>query len=131
MNLSQGRDRRYGKPCDGVRESAGWPVHRAAAEQVQVQVINGLPRLRPLVHDQAVAVAIDLALVGDPVRHLEEVKEHRGVLRLQVVNGRDVLLRNDEDMRRSDGADIFEGDDLVVAKYFFRGDLSREDLAEQ
>ena len=94
-------------------------------------VIDRLSRLRPLVQDQAVAIAIDFAFVGDPVRHLEEMGEHRGMTGLQVVYGRDVLFRNDQYMRWSNRADILEGDDLLVAIDLLRRDFPCEDLAEQ
>jgi hypothetical protein len=113
-------------------EGLAWrPVHRPATEQVKVQVINSLSGLWPLVHDEPVAIAIDLPLVGDPVRHLEKMNEHRCVSRLQVVDGRDVLFWNDEHMRRGNRTDVFEGDHLVVTEDLLRRDLSRKDLAEQ
>src|SRR5437773_7815660 len=56
---------------------AGRPTHGASAEQVHVQVIDRLASLRPLVEDQAVAVAIDLAFVRDAVGDLDHAGEHR------------------------------------------------------
>src|SRR5438874_9588262 len=110
---------------------AGRPTHSASAEQVQVQVVNRLSRLRTLVEDHAVAVAIDLAFVRDAIGDLDHAGEHRGVRRREVVNAGNVLLRNHEHMRRGDWTDIVKGDDLFVAEDFLRRNLPRENLAEE
>ncbi len=98
---------------------------------MEVQVIDGLSRLRTLVHDDPVAVAIDLPLVGNQVRHLKKMREHRCVSELQVVNGRDVFLWNDKHMRRRNRTNVFECDDFVVTEDLLRRDLFGKDLAEQ
>src|SRR5437763_6672611 len=110
---------------------AGRPTHGPSAEEVQVQVVDRLSRLRPLVEDHVVAVAIDLAFVRDAVGDLDHADEHRGVRRREVVDAGNVLLRNHQYMRRGDRTDIVKGDDLVVAEDFLRRDLPREDLAEE
>src|SRR6266550_8840468 len=110
---------------------AGRPTHGPSAEQVQVQVIDGLSRLRPLVEDQAVAVAIDLAFIRDAVGDLEHAGEHGGVRRREVVDARNVFLRNHQHMRGGDRTDIVKGDDLFVPEDFLRRNLPREDLAEE
>src|SRR5256885_17269237 len=94
-------------------------------------MVDRLSRLRPLVEDQAVAVAIDLAFVRDAVGDLDHAGEHRGLRRREVVDARNVLLRNDQHMRRRDRTDIVKGDDLFVAEDFLSWNLAREDLAEE
>src|SRR6266849_9647896 len=110
---------------------AGRPAHGSAAEQVQVEVIARLPRLRPLVENQAVAIAIDLALVGDPVCDLDHPGEHRRLRRREVVDGWNMLLRNHQDMGWGDRTDVVKGDGLFITEDFFRRNLLREDLAEE
>jgi hypothetical protein len=48
------------------------PVHGAPAEQVKMQMVDGLAGLRSLVEHQAITIAIDLALV----RHLVGDLQH-------------------------------------------------------
>src|SRR5256712_2509205 len=92
---------------------------------------DGWSSLRTIVDDEAVAVAIDLAFVGNAVGDLDYAGEHRGVRRREVVDARNVLLRNHQHMGRGDRTDVVKGDDLFVAEDFFRRNLSREDLAEE
>ena len=56
--------------------SAGRPGHHAATQQVQVEVIDGLSGLGTLVDDQAVTIAIDLALIGNPIGDLKHPDQH-------------------------------------------------------
>src|SRR5947207_14468148 len=109
---------------------AGRPTHGPSAEEVQVQVVDRLSRLRPLVEDQAVAVAIDLAFVRDAVGDLDHAGEHRRMRGCEVVDAGNVLLRNHQHVRGGDRADIVKGDDLFVAEDLLCGNLPREDLAE-
>src|SRR6202043_2468204 len=107
------------------------PAHGAPAKQVQVEVIDRLSRLRSLVENQAVAVAIDLALVGDAVGDLDHPGEHRRLRGREVVDGWNMFLRNHQDMGRGDRSDVVKGDDLLIAEDFFGRNLPREDLAEE
>src|SRR5256885_6407603 len=72
----------------GGFDLAGRPTHGPSAEEMQVQVVDRLSRLRPLVEDHAVAVAIDLAFVRDAVGDLDHAGEHRGVRRREVMDAR-------------------------------------------
>src|SRR5690348_6803562 len=87
----------------------------AAAEQMKMNVENRLARVGAAIDDDAVAI------FGDPVLLRETVCDHMdradklAILFVQVREHRDVLDRHDEDMHRSLGPDVPEGDDAVVA----------------
>src|SRR5436305_8503391 len=110
---------------------AGGPGHGAAAEEMQVNVIHALAGLRSLVKDESVTVAIHLPFVGDAVGHLHHPGQHRTLVPGEIVDGGNVLLGDDEHVGRRHRPDVLEGDDIVVAEDFLRGNLPGEDLAEQ
>src|SRR5699024_1512989 len=65
------------------------------------------------------------ALLGGYLGYdLENVRHCGGVLRCYLRGGvRDVLFRDDEDMRGGLGVDIPEGQDALVLIYLVRGDI--------
>src|SRR6266480_5828068 len=98
---------------------------------MEVEVIDALAGLRSLVEDESIAVPIHFALVGDTVRHLHHPRQHRGLVAGEIVDGGNVHFRDDEHVGWRHRPDVLEGDDVVLAEDFFRGNLPREDLAEQ
>ena len=96
-----------------------------------MQVIDALTGLRSLVEDESIAIPIHFALVGDAVRHLHHPRQHRGLVAGEIVDGGNVHFRDDEHVGWRHRPDVLEGDDVVLAEDFFRGNLPREDLAEQ
>jgi len=57
------------KPVTAARSGlARRPAEAAATEEMEVEVIYGLPGLRAVVENQPVTISGDLSLVGDPVR---------------------------------------------------------------
>src|SRR5256886_13173304 len=98
---------------------------------MEVEVIDALAGLRSLVEDETIAVPIHFALVGDAVRHLHHPRQHRGLVAGEIVDGGNVHFRDDEHVGWRHRPDVLEGDDVVLAEDFFRGNLPREDLAEQ
>src|SRR5690606_20581097 len=105
------------------------PGEGAAAEEVEVDVEDGLLRAGAVVHDEAV--------VREPLlrRHLpggrEEVAHERLVLFLDGVGARDRLARDDEDVDGRGRLDVPEGDAAVVLVDDVAGDLAVGDLLEE
>jgi hypothetical protein len=94
-------------------------------------MINGLASLGTFVDDEAISIAIDLAFIGDLVGDLKHSEQHRPMTGSQVVNRRDVLLWNYQDVGRRHRPDVLEGDDLLVAEDLLRWNLAGKDLAEK
>ena len=83
------------------------------AEQVDVEVVDGLATVRAGVDNQAIAIG-EILLAGDFVRCGEKVAEHGRVLRRGVgVRGK-VLFGDEQDVYRRLRVDIREGEDVVV-----------------
>ena len=96
-----------------------------------MHVVDALSRLRALVEDEAIAVAVDLALVGDAIGNADHPGNHRSIRLGQIVHRGNVLLGDHENMRRRDGTDVFEGHDLLIAVDLFGRNLLPEDFAEE
>src|SRR5262245_31041469 len=107
-----------------------WPRHRAPAQQMDVKVEDALPRTGPDVGDETPAAAIDALRLGQVGRRLRDVGEHLAVTILDIGDRGDVLLRDQQDVRRRFRVGVAEGDDPVVLVHDLARDLVRRDLAE-
>jgi hypothetical protein len=95
---------------------------------VEVQVPHRLAGVVAVVHDQPEVVA-DAALAGDTPDHLEQPSPEDLVI--EVGERGDVLSRHDQDVERGAREDVVDRDDLGVLVDDRRGDLPRDDAAEQ
>jgi hypothetical protein len=102
----------------------------ASAEQVNVQVIYGLAAVLPGVDDETIAV-VQLLLSRNLASQVQQVAEHRSVLRQSMCVRRDVLLRNDQYMHRSLRVDIRERERVLVLTQALGGNGTGDDLAEE
>src|SRR5581483_4372074 len=107
------------------------PVQRASADQVQVDVEHGLARVAVGVEEDAESAGGDAAVLRDRRRAPHQLADDRVVVRRQVVERGDVLLRNDEHMRRTLRIDVVEREHAVVFVDDRRGDLASGDFAEE
>lgn len=115
----------------GANGLPGRPGHLPAAEQVKVQVEHRLSGIGVAVEHCPVSgggVSIVLRNRRCASHHFSH---QRIVTRREVVHARDVPSRNDEDMRRCLGRDVFECDDVVVLIHDGRGNLSGDKFAEK
>ena len=96
-----------------------------------MKVVDTLTGLRPLIQHQTVTFAVDLALVRNPVGDADHLGKHCGMIVGQLMHRWDMRFGNDQHVGWSDGSNIFESDDLVVAIDLLRIDLFPEDLAEK
>src|SRR6266511_943447 len=71
------------------------------------------------------------ALPRELRRDAEQLPRERVVLRGEVVERRDVLARDDEQVHRRLRVDVLESHDVRVLMDELRGDLPLDDLAEQ
>src|SRR5690606_1749370 len=91
----------------------------------------GLSGLVAVVDDEAEPVLHEPELIGHATRREHDLTHRLDVLRLEVVDGRDVLLRNDEHVGRRDRPDVLERERVVVLVDDRGRDLLLEDVAEQ
>jgi len=97
---------------------------------VYVQVKNGLPRTRPDVEHGSVAI-LDAALACDIGGGELAVADKLGILGQRFFQSADVLLGNDQHVRRSLRINIVEGVGMLVFVNFLGGYFPANDAAEQ
>jgi hypothetical protein len=102
----------------------------AAAEEVEVEVIDGLSAVGAGVDDEAVAVG-EMLVAGDLGGGGEEVAEEGRVGGGGVGGRGDVLFGNDEDVGGGLRVDVGEGEGEVVFVEAGDGDGGGGDLAEE
>ena len=85
----------------------------AAAEEVEVEVVDGLAAIGAGVDDDAVAVG-EILPAGDFGGGGEEVAEEGCVVGSGMGQGGDVTLGDDEDVDGGLGVDVREGEGVVV-----------------
>jgi len=106
------------------------PGEWASAEQVNVQVEDGLPGAGADVEDGAVSL-LDVALArylgGGQVATADDL----GVAGLSLFQSGKMLLGNNEHVRGRLGIDVFEGEHMVVFVHLLGGNLAAEDAAEK
>src|SRR5215218_6699482 len=93
------RERRLG--ADG---SSGGPAERASPHQVEMQVVHGLAAPLADVRDDPVARLRDALRPRDLGGGGEDPPKQPGVLLRELVRGRDVITRDEQDVRRRSGA---------------------------
>jgi len=110
---------------------SGWPGHLAASEEMHVNMEDGLSGVGPCVDNRAVAGLVDLLRFGDAPSHEREMSKQGFIPRGHVVEGADVLLRNDKNVDRRLGIDVFKGEASVILKHDARGNFLSGELAKQ
>lgn len=117
----------HGRAAHATARLAGGPSERAAAEQMHVEVIDGLTRLRPLIDYEAVTG--EALLFRDGARRVQEM----GMVALGGDGGDsgNLLARHDEDVDGSFGVDIAESDDVRILVDDVGGNLAFDDLREK
>jgi hypothetical protein len=102
-----------------------------AGQQMQVQVIDRLSRGSPVIDGNAKPAIGTQVLTGDPGGYLQQSAQQvafagsRGIKQSRIV-----LLRDDQDVRRCDRADVGEGRDVFVLVEQPGGRLARNDVAK-
>jgi hypothetical protein len=107
----------------------------ASAEEVEMEVVDGLSAVGAGVEDDAVAASVlanaEVLLAGDLGGGGEEVAEEGGVGWNSVGERGDVALGDDEDVDGGLGVDVGEGEGEVVLVEAGDGDGGGGDLAEE
>jgi len=83
------------------------------------------------VQDRPVPALGVAVLLGQCGRAADHHADKVVVVRSQIVQRRDVLARNDEDMKRRLGIDVLERDKILVLVDELTGDRASDDLTEQ
>ena len=101
-----------------------------AAHQVQVHVKNGLTAVEPGVHEDAVAVLVDLEFDRQVAGFEHHATEQIGILRANVIERVVVAVGDDQDMHRRAGMAVPEGRDELILVNHLGIVLPRRDTAE-
>lgn len=105
-------------------------MHLASAQQVQVQVADGLATFRASADHNTVAFA-EPVLAGDLRGRGEQTAEESFIARLGIGERGEVFLRDHEDVLRRLRVDVVEGIDRLVFVGLLRGNLAGDDFAEE
>jgi len=106
-------------------------MHLALAEHMHMYVVDRLASEVVAVHHDTKTFLTALFFGETLSREKDMTSERFVVIFAQVVEGRDVLLRNDEEVHGRLRRDVVEGDDLIIFIKLVRGDIPSHDLAEQ
>ena len=107
------------------------PRHRAAAEDVQVDVEHRLPGVRVAVENRPVAPIGVTGSFRERRTPSHDLPDKAVIIGSELVEAGDMASRDDQHVRRCLRVDVLEGDDAVVLVDDGCGDLTRDDLAEQ
>src|SRR5919199_4273855 len=105
------------------------PVHPASTDEMQVDVLHRLLRIRTIVENRAVTVCQPL-VGGNFLRYQEQVSDERFVFLGQVVERGDGLAGHNQDVRRRLGIDVAQGHAPVILIKDLPRLLSVHDLLE-
>ena len=103
----------------------------AAAEQVQVQVKDTLPRILADVPDEPIAGRGDTLGLSHCVRRAHHRRQYRPICGLDRVDACDMAAWNDQRMRRRLGIQVAEGNHVVVAIDLCAGNAASDNTAEK
>ena len=107
-----------------------WPSHVAAAEDVNVEMVNGLAAVGAGVDHHAIALR-EASGARNFSGSRKQMAEKSGVRGIAVGERDDVLARNHKKMRGGLRVDVKEPDAFVVLVDLLGGDGSSDDLAEE
>lgn len=105
-------------------------MHLPSTQQMQVQMENGLARVRAHVVHRAKSV-LQLALAGDLCRHKLAIAHQFGIGLGRLINSDNMFLGDDQDVRRRLRLDVFKRKSLFVLINFFGRNFPGDDLAEE
>ena len=103
-----------------------WPLHLPASEQVEMEMVHLLPTVGAGVDDASVSARQSL-LTRNPPGDDEQLSEHRLVLRANLEEAGDGLLRNYENVNGGLRVDVSEGHAQIVLVNDVGVDLSLYD----
>ena len=102
----------------------------SSAEEVDVEVVDGLAAVGAGVEHQAVAVGEVLG-AGDFAGGVEELAEAGGIVLCGVGVRGEVVFGDDEDVCGRLGVDVWEGEGVLVLVEAGNGDFAGDDFAEE
>ena len=107
------------------------PVHRASAEQMHMEVRDGLPAITPVVDDKTESRIREAFGLGDLPGGDEQMAEELRVGGKRFRHARDHPLGNHEDMNGRLRRNIAEREATVVLEDNVRGNFPGEDFFEK
>jgi hypothetical protein len=113
-----------------VARLAWRPTEFATAEQMEVQMKDGLPGVRANVGYEAIAL-LQIKFMGQLLGDDKDVCQDWTILRRQFRHRRDMTLRNDQKMMGSLGIDILKGHHILILVHNIAGNLALDDLTKQ
>ena len=107
-----------------------WVSHPLSADQVDMQVKDGLPAMWTGIGDQAVTVRGNPFLLGNFTRYAKDVSHQLLVFRSHCSHRIDVPVWDDQDVSRPGRMNIAKGSDLFILVDNRRFGFSGSDLTE-
>ncbi len=106
------------------------PPERPASQKVEVEVVHALAPVRPSVRHETVATRRKAQLFRDIASREDELSRDRCVGVVEVVDRRDVLPGNEQDVFRSAGVQIPEREHVFTVPDDLRRELAPRNPAE-
>jgi hypothetical protein len=106
------------------------PCEVASTDEVEVNVEDGLTGAWAYVEDRTITV-FDVAIASELGGDQLHVSEKLGVFECRLVQSFEMALRNDENVGRCAGIDVFKGEDAIVFVNLLRRNLAFDDLAKE
>lgn len=117
-------------PSPTLRLLARGPLHGSATYEVHMQMVHCLVGVASGVEDQSEAGLVDAFLFGHYLGSSGQIGHYCCLVRRHVADARDVLVRDDEHVRRCLGIEISKYRNPVILEDDVSLDLARCDLAE-
>src|SRR5690554_2827824 len=106
------------------------PAHLPLTEHMQVNVVDRLAA-HFLAVEHGAEAALATQLQSQPLCGIGHVTDQSAIFLCHIVEGGDMLFRDNQKMHRSLGVDVMEGQHAIVLEDFLRGDLAFGNTAEQ
>lgn len=100
------------------------------AEQVNVQVKDGLAAMGAGVDDQPIATFFDSFLLGQLAGNEKQLPHEGFVFWLKFVDGANVAVGDDQDVYRGFGVNVAKGSDALILIDDLSGEMTGNDLTE-
>jgi hypothetical protein len=112
-------------------ESTGWPLERASAEEVEVEMGDRFAGVLAVVEDESVSGVGDALATGDFGGGEEEIAEDCLIFGSGETYARDRLPGDDEDVDGGLGRDVAESEAEVILEEDLGGDIAVADFLEE
>jgi hypothetical protein len=111
--------------------SARRPLHASAAQHMQMEMLDALSALRTDIRHEAEASFVNVELFGELVCDFDHMKPQLTVILFELCDRTNMLLGDDENMRRRLRRYVEKSENGIVLIRFLAGYFTGNNLTEQ